>query len=190
MKIAVFYYDGFVEFEIVLACLILKDHEIIFTGLEDKIYISEEKQKYHIDLKLEDIDLSSLDGLIIPGGDPSPLFDNTILKYTLIKLSDAKKKIAGICGGSVLLAKMGILDGKICTGNTNGIREGNEDFKYFSKAELVDKYVVVDGNIITAQGQAFIEFCSELARQFGEISTEKEFKDLMNWFMNKRVENK
>jgi len=46
--------------------------------------------------------------------------------------------------------------------------------------------VVVDGNLITAQGQAYIEFAVELARQMGLVKSDQEYQDGVNWFKNVR----
>ena len=65
MKIAFLYYDGFAEFEIVLASLLFhKDHEIISLALEDREYRSEEKQRYCVDQTIQEADADSIDLLM------------------------------------------------------------------------------------------------------------------------------
>jgi hypothetical protein len=46
--------------------------------------------------------------------------------------------------------------------------------------------VVVDGNIITAQGQAYVEFAIELARQMGLCEKEEDYENALKWFKNIR----
>ncbi len=47
MKIALFYYDGFAEFEIVLVGLVFhREHDIIAVALENREYKSEECQRF------------------------------------------------------------------------------------------------------------------------------------------------
>ena len=174
MKIALFYYDEFAEFEIVLACLLLHHkHEIISVALEDKVYTSEEQQRFCVDKVIKDVDADSIDLLIIPGGDPAPLVDNRELKTFVEDLVHKNKKIGAICGGAALLAGLGLLNGKKCTGDTSGVKPGDIAYKYFSGSILSDEQVVVDGNIVTAQGRAYAEFAAELAHQMG-LFTKKE----------------
>jgi hypothetical protein len=45
---------------------------------------------------------------------------------------------------------------------------------------------VVDGNIITAQGQAYVEFAIELARQMGLCTNEEDYGMAEKWFRNIR----
>ncbi len=187
MKIALFYYDGFGEFEIVLAGLIFHhEHDIISIALEDREYKSEECQRFCVDKIIKDIDPDSIDLLIIPGGDPTPLVDNRELKRFVEDLVRKNKKIGGICGGASLLAGLGVLKGKKCTGNTSGVKPNDDAFKYYSESILSDEYVVIDGNIITAQGQAYVEFAIELARQMGLCKTQEEYDESVRWFKNIR----
>ena len=93
---------------------------------------------------------------------------------------------AGICGGACLLASLGILDGKRCTGMTRGEAPDIPDFRYFEHTEFSNDHVVVDGNLITGQGQAYIEFAMELARQMGLVSSDAEFAEGVNWLKNVR----
>ena len=193
MKIAIFYYDGFAEFEVVLAGLIFhQDHDIISVALEDREYRSEEKQRFCVDQTIGDVDVDSIDLLIIPGGDPVPLVENQELKRFVEQLASKNKKIGGICGGASLLAGLGMLKEKRCTGMTSGVApsdrpNANSEFEYYSESIVSEDHVVVDGNIITAQGQAYIEFAVELARQMGIYDQENEdYDEDLNWLKNIR----
>lgn len=187
MKIALFYYDGFAEFEIVLASLLFhREHDIISIALENREYKSEECQRFCVDQVIKDVDVDSVDLLVIPGGDPAPLVGNQELKSFIEKLVSRNKRVGAICGGASLLAGLGILEGRKCTGNTFGVRPGDDEYKYYSGAMLSDEYVVVDGNIITAQGQAYVEFAVELGRQMGLIKSKEEYDECTRWFKNIR----
>ena len=187
MRIALFYYDGFAEFEMVLAGLLLqKKHEIVAVALEDREYRSEERQRYLVDQAIQDVDVQSIDLLIIPGGDPGQLFESQELKAFIEALLTAGKKVGAICGGACLLAGLGILDGKRCTGMTRGEAPDVPGFRYFENAEFSNDYVVVDGNLITGQGQAYVEFAMELARQMGLVESEEEYQEGVNWLKNVR----
>jgi putative intracellular protease/amidase len=186
MNVALFYYDGFAEFEIVFLGLIFKDQNVFSVAVENREYRSEERQRYCVDKVIQDVDVDSLDLLVIPGGNPAPLFENQELKSFLEKLAGQNKKIAAICGGPGLLAACGLLKGKKCTGNTTGIRPTDEDYPLFSEAILSDEYVVVDGNIITGQGQAYGEFAVEVGYQMGLYKDKEEYDADIRWIKNIR----
>jgi len=185
MKIGLFYFDGFAEFEIVLCCMYLKEHQIFSIALENKEVISMEKQKYLVDNLISEANLDDVDLLIIPGGDSTKLFENQELqKY--FEIVSKKGKIAAICGGSELLASLGLLKGKKCTGDTYGITSESSSYKYYLDSIIIDEYVVEDENILTGQGQAFIEFAAELGLFMGIAKSKEEVEQDMNWFMNVR----
>jgi putative intracellular protease/amidase len=132
------------------------------------------------------VDVDSIDLLVIPGGDPSRLVGNQEFKDFIEKLVARNKKVAGICGGAEMLAGMGLLKGKRCTGGTSGEKPGTEGYRYFAESILSDEHVVVDGNFITAQGRAYVEFAVELARQMGLVTSEEAYADGLRYFKNIR----
>ena len=58
--------------------------------------------------------------------------------------------------------------------------------QYFSESAFSDEHVVVDGNVITAQGQAYVEFAVELVRQMGLCRSDAEYDQGLKWFKNIR----
>ena len=186
MKIALFYYDGFSEFEIVLIGLFFKEHEFITLALENREYRSEECQRFIVDKVIKDIDTQTIDLFVIPGGEPAPLVGNHELKNFVENLIAQNKKVAGICGGASVLAGLGVLKGKKCTGLASGRDPSLPSYQYFSEANFLDEHVVVDGNIITAQGQAYVEFAIELARQMSLCEKEDDYGEALKWFKNIR----
>lgn len=187
-KLTIFYYDNFAEFEAVMALLLLKDScDLTTVALEKRNYISGEGQWFCNENTLEDIDPATIDLLLIPGGDSSSMFENMALKAFIEKVADSGGKVAGICGGSELLAALGLLDGRRCTGNACGVFETDSVYPYYLKTLLVnDEHVVVDGPYITSQGQAYVEFAVEVARQMGSIKDNAEFTETQNWLKNIR----
>lgn len=186
MKFAVLYYDGFSEFEIVLACLFFKEEELLTVGLEGKEYRSEGNQRFLADQTLAEMDVDSLDLFIIPGGEPDLLVDNEILKDVIERLLAGGKIVAGICGGASALAGMGFLDGKKCTGMGSGKDTDRPSWSYFANTDFSEDHVVVDGNLITAQGQAYVEFAIELARQMDLGEDPQDYEEATRWFKNIR----
>ena len=186
MKIALFYYDGFSEFEVALIGLFFKEHDFITIGLENREYRSEECQRFVVDKVIKDMDAQTIDLFVIPGGEPAPLVDNLELRNFVEDLITQNKKVAGICGGASLLAGLGILKGRKCTGMASGKNPNLPSYQYFSEANFLDEHVVVDGNIITAQGQAYVEFAVELARQMSLCEKEDDYGEALKWFKNIR----
>jgi 4-methyl-5(b-hydroxyethyl)-thiazole monophosphate biosynthesis len=186
MKIALFYYDGFSEFEIALIGLSFKEQEVIAVGLEAREYRSEECQRFVVDKVIHEMDTKTIDLFVIPGGNPASLVDNPELKTFVESLIAQNKKVAGICGGASVLAGLGVLKGKRCTGLSSGKDPNRPSFQYFSETIFSDEHVVVDGNIITAQGQAYVEFAIELARQMELCDKEEDYENALHWFKNIR----
>jgi len=120
LKIALLYYDEFSEFEVVLVCLLFRRYDLITIALENREYRSEEYQRFCVDQAIKDVDVDAIDLLVIPGGEPAPLVDNLELKSFVENLVARNKKVAGICGGAALLAGLGVLKGRKCTGLASG----------------------------------------------------------------------
>lgn len=184
MKTCVFYYDGFAEFEIAFCCLQFKAGGITAVGLEKRLYASEEGQRFAVDAALEELDPDSVDLFIVPGGTPDAVIADGRLGAFLRRLAGAGKTVAGICGGAVILAASGILDGKRCTGNWTGVGPEDPDLSRFAKAELLPDDVVVDGQVVTAKGVAYLEFALELGRQMGLYATDAEYQGDLSTFKN------
>lgn len=182
MKVGILYYDGFAEFEVVISALLFKKEELITIATEDRVYMCEEKQRLLPDKTIAEIDPEDIDVFIIPGGDPSYLYDNIELKNFITVLNNKNKLIAGICGGTELLARYGILDNKKCTGDSSGIKK--EDYNLYEKSTIVNEDVVVDGNIITSMGQAYVEFALEISRKINMFKDEAELKVDYKWLKN------
>jgi putative intracellular protease/amidase len=184
MNICVFYYDDFCEFEVVLTFLQFRKENTISVALENRVYISEEKQRFLPDKTIEELNPEDIDLFIIPGGNPSHIFENMILRNFLIALNEKKKYIAGICGGTELMARYGILDDKNCTGSSSGIKQDDEYFDLYKNARIHNEDIVIDGNLITSTGQAFIEFSVELGKLMNQYKTYEEAINDYKWLKN------
>jgi 4-methyl-5(b-hydroxyethyl)-thiazole monophosphate biosynthesis len=184
MNICVFYYDGFCEFEVVLTFLLFSKENIFSASLENRVYISEEKQKYLPDKTIKEINSDDIDLFIIPGGNPSYLYSNEIIKDFIKELNLKNKYIAGICSGTKLMAKFGILNNKKCTGDSSGIKADADYIELFNKSIIQDEDIVVDGNTITSTGQAFIEFVIKLGKIMNIYKDKEEMKSDYKWLKN------
>lgn len=92
----------------------------------------------------KDINVDSLDGILLPGGPGvKELASNNELLKVIKEFNSKNKLIFAICAAPLLLDKAGILEGRkyTCYPGTE-VKHGT----------YVDKKVVVDGNIITSKG--------------------------------------
>lgn len=104
-------------------------------------------------LSLKEVDPKSYDGILIVGGSgaQSFLWDDKILCDMVKYFHTSAKAVAAICLAPVVLARAGILIGKKATCFNSPASFG--EMKAGS-AVLVDKAVVSDGRIVTANGPA------------------------------------
>ncbi|GKU25120.1 DJ-1/PfpI family protein [Clostridium folliculivorans] len=179
-KILVFIFDGMTDYEITFITHILgagEGKEIITIAYEDKIIKSRSGFLYKPKALVKDVLNEEVEGLIICGG----WYGDT--RRELIKLINnlhsKGKLIAGICGaGTIFLAKAGILDNvKYTTPAVEWTEKHIEVFGEkdpFPRENLVKKRVVRDGNIITAQGIAFIDFAIEICDWFNIFESQEE----------------
>jgi len=114
------------------------------------------------DIDFEYADFSKGDILILPGGQPGTknLNAHEGLKELITEYYNNNKCIAAICAAPLILGEMGLLKGKRAT-----CYPGYE--AQLIEAEIVDEPVVVDGNIITANGVgAALEFALTIVENF------------------------
>lgn len=183
-NICVLYYDGFYEAEIVWALGNLKKENIFAAALENRAYTSAEKQRFLPDRTIAEVNPDEVDLLIIPGGDPSALYDSPVIESFIKHLDKRSKYIAGICGGTFLMARFGVLAGKRCTGSAEGLRADADYYKLFDRAIVTDEGVVVDKNAITATAQSYLELCIALGRLMGVYSSDEEAAADYKWLKN------
>ncbi|MHA1124857.1 MAG: DJ-1/PfpI family protein [Candidatus Heimdallarchaeota archaeon] len=185
----VFLYNKFADFEISQVLLLLiKDYNIITVGFEEGLVRSYSNLQVKAEIAIQNLDVNEVDIFIIPGGEPKEIIGNdaydnrvSILNEKLMQLNEKGKIIAAVCGGPTFLANAGILDNIKCTAS---ISEDEE--KFYTKSKFSKEDFVVDGNILTAQGQAFSEFAVQLARMCDVIKTNEEMKSTLDWLRNKK----
>lgn len=181
-KILVFIFDGMTDYEITFITHLLgadAGKEIITISYEDKIIKGRSGFSYKPSKLVADVLNDDVDGLIITGGWYG------ITRPELIELINnlnfKGKLISAICGaGTVYLAKAGVLNNvKYTTPVVEWTEKHIEIFGEkdpFPRKNLVLDRVVRDGNIITAQGIAFIDFAIEICDWF-KLFENKEDRD-------------
>lgn len=153
-KVAFFAQNGFEEVELITPVDILKRGGVDVTiySLEDDLMVCSSRDIcIKCDIKYENQDLSNYDGIILTGG---PTTDNYLNHKGL--LENIKKYhnnnlglIGAICASPKILAHLNILSDKFATSHFSEI-----DYLKEYKVKYVNKDVVVDKNIVTAQSMA------------------------------------
>lgn len=182
-KILCFVYDGMVEFEITLACHLLQ-MEIIPIAYESKIIKSKSGLCYYpIATVKEALNFKSVDGLIIPGGFNDE--QRSELTELINRLHSEEKLLAAICAGPQYLARSGVLKERKYT---TTLTKDNIKIYFpdvvedpFPRENFICKNVVRDENIITAVGNAFVDFSIEILDYFGAFKDKKEKAENANY---------
>jgi len=102
-------------------------------------------------------------GLVLVGGDNNWFSSEAESLIPLVeKMIRENKLVAGICNASVFLGKHGFLNNVMHTSNTLDYLKTLAGEKYTGDAHYIAKQAVRDGNIVTANGTAQLEFCREI----------------------------
>lgn len=119
------------------------------------------------DGSFEDFRLEDFDCLILPGcWDPLPvLLDERNVRFLEQFKEAADLVIAAISSAPLLLGKAGLLEGKRFTSGV--FEEFLDAFPVMPREGIVRTFLVEDGNLITAYGEAFREFAIAVAQKVG-----------------------
>ena len=153
MKNFVFLADGFEEVEALATIDVMRRAEMDVTTVSisaDLVVTGAHGVKVCADALLQDVDSADADWLILPGGMPGAtnLVNCEPLCAWLQRHHAAGGHVAAICASpSVVLAPLGILDGKKATCYPGMEQDG-------FGAEWVPEMAVTDGNVVTGRGPA------------------------------------
>lgn len=178
-------YDGIADFETVLACSGLnssEELEVVYIAYDTLPLKTSGGLTIFPDKTVSEItQTDDIDGLLIPGGSEREMKPE--LQKLIKQLNKEKKLIAAICAGPEFLAKAGILkDKNYTTSQTPQIYEENNDPDPFPRKTYVESRIVQDGNILTAQGHAFIDFALKIWDWFNAYEYEGEREELVTLF--------
>lgn len=178
MKTYVLIYEGFVQFEVVLANYFMKTvGEIITVGLDNQPVTSQEGFITIPHITLKEVNIDNVDLFIIPGGDPKSFENNTDLSTVLQELHAKHVKIGGICSGTLALANSGLLKELKYT-TPLPISE----FNIFDPKYFLDQNVVVSDNIITAKANGYVDFGLEIGKMMSIYKDEADFEETVQFF--------
>jgi len=154
MKAAVFLATGFEETEAIGVIDVLRRGTVdtvtvSITG--DKAVTGAHNIPVIADVLFEDLDYKDFDAIVLPGGGPGSVALNNHegVRRVVAEQYNKGKLIAAICAAPRVFGSLGLLyDKEACC--YPGIEPE------LTGATIIDKPVVTDGNIITAQGPAFV----------------------------------
>ena len=171
-KVYVFLADGFEDIEALIPV------DVWRRGGLDVTTVSISGVNIEADIMFEQGDFSDADLLFLPGGMPgaSNLHAHKGVCKALVDQAAAGKKVAAICASpAVVLAPLGILDGKRAT-----CYPGFE--QALTKATYTGKLVTVDDNITTGEGPAAaFPFAYELLTQLKNQQTADQIAEGMRY---------
>lgn len=173
-KILLFEYETMADFEVTLVTHLLNCYsgrEIVTIGYDCDLVVAASGIRYTPAMTVaEALKLPDIEGLIIPGGFAGDFRPE--LGALIKRLDGEQRLLAAICAGPHFLARAGALAGRRYT--TTLTKWTEEEVKSygavtdpFPRETFVAQRMVRDGHIVTAVGNAFIDFAWEIADSFG-----------------------
>ncbi|MFD1778455.1 DJ-1/PfpI family protein [Fredinandcohnia salidurans] len=186
-KILLAIYDSFSEFEITVATAMLRGtHQIITVADSLKTITGESGLQFVPHLMYQQVDPTDYDGIIIPGGDLINVKD-TMELYDITKtLHEQNKLTAAICSGTYVLARAGVLEGKPYTVTLH--QEQRNFLGCFEEENFRYEPVVKSGNVITAQGHAYVDFALAISEKLGALHHSEFTKEFYKGQRNRLME--
>jgi protease I len=116
-----------------------------------------------VDRKVSDVSVDEFDALVLPGGTVNPdklRVDSSAVTFVR-EFMNSGKPVAAICHGPLTLVEAGVVAGRTLTSYPS-IRTDLRN----AGASVVDREVVVDGNLVTSRSPADLPaFCAGIVAQ-------------------------
>ncbi|QST00912.1 DJ-1/PfpI family protein [Pontibacillus sp. ALD_SL1] len=181
MKALFLLYDGYVEWEISPLSYILSvtDCEVETTALQSEVRHSGQFT-VKVTKTIDECSGEDYDLLIIPGGDPEPLLEESKISQLIQEFDRSSKWIAAICGASTFLGASSVLREREYSTSIE-IEEFPTCFNpaYKSKAD-----VTVCENLITAEGNAYVEFAVAVGKELYLFEDREDELETVLFFKN------
>lgn len=157
-KTLVLVFPGFSEFEITVAMAVLRQRAPAeMVSLDGDVVVSEAGLRVAPTRSIAQVPPEDYAGIILPGGeDLRPVMDDDRVLDLVRAFDVAGKPVAAICAGTIVAATAGLLEGRPYT--TSLYRRFRDTLGCFLEEWFRRKPLVQAGNLITAQGFAFVEF--------------------------------
>ena len=182
-KVYVFLADGFEDVEALIPVDVLRRggvEVVTVSTTEFPLVESAHGVNIEADIQFEQGDYTDADLLMLPGGMPgaSNLFAHEGVCKAVLAQVAAGKKVAAICAApAVVLAQLGILEGKKAT-----CYPGFEQSLKENGAQYTGDLVTVDGNITTGEGPAAaFPYAYELLSQLVDKNTSDQIAEGMRF---------
>ncbi|MCJ8346586.1 DJ-1/PfpI family protein, partial [bacterium] len=117
---------------------------------------------------IENIEFNKGDLLILPGADTWMDIEHIKIVNIVAKLLDNQVIVAAICGATMALAQNKLLDDKKHTSNDKGFLK-MVCSNYAGEDNYLERPVVIDNNLITANGLSSLEFSYEIFKKIGAM---------------------
>ena len=182
-KVYVFLADGFEDVEALIPIDVLRRggvEVVTVSTTEFPLVESAHGVSIEADIQFDQADYADADLLMLPGGMPgaSNLFEHEGVCQAVKAQFEAGKKVAAICAApAVVLAQIGVLDGKKAT-----CYPGFEKALDAAGATYTGDLVTVDGNVTTAEGPAAaFPYAYELLTQLVDKQTSDQIAEGMRF---------
>lgn len=184
MKTYVLVFDGFADWEtaFVLPELRKNSFHTATVGLTRETVTSMGGLKVLPDITLDELNPSEIQLFILPGGTSweTNAPDKTLVDFVR-QLRTHDVPVAGICGATVFLAQIGLLDEVRHT--SNALQYLQQIVPSYNGATLyIDELAVSDKGIITASGIGSLEFTFEILKLLNVYEGEEGAKSWYDFF--------
>ena len=180
-KVYVFLANGFEEVEALIPIDVLRRGgvDVVTVSImgNSKTVTAAHNVQIVADAVMAECNFCDADLLFLPGGMPgaSNLYEHEGVRQAVIGQVQAGKKIAAICAAPIILAGLGLLEGKKATCHPSA-EAGMKG------AKLTHMPVTVAGNITTGQALgAAIPFALELAKQLESDEAAEKVRKAICW---------
>ena len=179
-KIFVFLFDGFSDWEISFLTPEINKSEqfdLVYFSNNGSLITSMGGLQITSTTALNDLKFEDIDMLILPGGTAWEKGKNTEIEKLTKSVFEKGNPIAAICAATTYLGQLGLLNGLKHTSNDLNYLKGIAP-KYCGDENYQNTLAVTDGNIITANGIAPIEFARKIFKTIGLYSDD----NIEKWF--------
>ena len=175
MKTHILVYDGFSQFEVVLAAHLMKRAgEIVTVGLSTEPIIAHEGFRILPHTTIERVEAFSVGLFVVPGGDLSKITRRNELENLLKAIQSCGGKVGAISSGTLLILDAGLARDRRFT--------SPEPVENALAGNRIDQPVVTDGSLVTAQSHGYVDFALELGRLTGIYRDEADYEKTLRFF--------
>ena len=163
-KVLIYLSEGFSDWEIAYITPSIaknKDCELIYLSDDGNPVRSMGGMLVVADKALADVDVNDAEMLILPGGTLWEQAGDKAIEPLIWAMHGSGKKVAAICGATIYLATLGLLDHVKHTSSNLGYLMCMVP-QYKGESLYLDKPAVTDGGIITAGGVWPVDFAREV----------------------------